>query len=239
MSLGHNTEFLRNPIAYLGTMPVLTIGTKFSPNETAFQTQVAKPLIYMDLVVTDSGVKSGARQARADFCVAPPGGDGAIAGAWIPYVDEGTVLGDTSKLPAQELPAGGVPSFAFTGAMNGCSLVLATKGGKSYGIHVPNSKQATQNYPVLAKEGYTYVKSIDYHQMGQLNQGFYGTAVGAGPEAPGGGWYNTFAFFYYTGGVWTIVAQRQIVTARWLEGDTRAATKMDYRGAINGAVVQV
>lgn len=232
MSHGHNKEFLKDPAGYLGGITILTIGTQFLPNQGAFQPQIAKGLVYMDLVATDSGVTSGAKQGRADFNL-NAGSDSAIAGGWVPYVDEGTVNGNAAKLPVQELPVNGVPKFCFTGAMNGCSLVLATKGGKSYGIHVPNSSQAKQGYPVLQKLGYQHVKSLDYYELSQRTQGNYGTKVGESRDAPGGGWYNTFAFFIFDGGTWKIMGQPQIVTQVGLGADAK------FVGTANGDVIVV
>ena len=239
MSHGHNGEFLKYPIAYLGSITVVTVGTQFHPSVDGFKTQESKPLVYMNLVSTDSGLKSGSKQARADFSLQSRGGDSDIAGGWIPYVDEGAVNLDANKLPALELPASGNPVFAFTGAMNGCSLVLATKGGKNWGIHVPNSSQAKLGFPVLAKAGYTYVKSIDFYQLDQLRQGKYGTRTGESEVAPGGGWYNTFAFFWFDRGGWTIVAQPQIMTTQGLTGDSKSAVGISFVGKTNGAIIQV
>ena len=123
--------------------------------------------------------------------------------------------------------------------MNGCSLVLATKGGKNWGIHVPNSKQATLGFPVLGVAGYTYVKSVDFYQLGQLRQGSYGTMTGASREAPGGGWYNTFAFFFYDNGAWTIVAQPRIMTTQGLDSKSKSAQGISFVGTTNGGIVQV
>ncbi len=206
MSFGHNKEFLKNPVAYLGGITVVTVGTQFSPSVDGFKTQESKSPIYMDLVSTDTGMKSGSKQARADFSLTSRGGDSDIVAGWIPYVDEGTVNGDSAKLPALELPASGNPVFAFTGAMNGCSLVLATKGSKNRGIHVPNSKQATLGFPSwLASATPT------------SNQ----PTLSARSIAAGGSWralhdrrvrrlrrgqYNTFAFFLLIMALWTIVA---------------------------------
>lgn len=239
MSSGHNKEFLKDPAAYLGGITILTIGTQFLPSEGAFQPLVSKALVYMDLVATDSGIKSGKKQGRADFSL-NAGSDSAIAGGWIPYIAENTVNNDNGKLPVQELPVNGVPKFCFTGAMNGCSLVLATKGGKSYGIHVPNSKQATQGYPVLQQLGYQHVKSLDYYELSQRTQGHYGTKTGASREAPGGGWYNTFAFFIFDNGAWNIMGQPQIVTQEGLGDMTKAAiSSVKFVGTTNGAVIVV
>ncbi|MGH7067658.1 MAG: hypothetical protein ACREFO_14255 [Acetobacteraceae bacterium] len=238
MSYGHNKEFLKDPAGYLGGITILTIGTQFLPNQGAFQPQVAKGLVYMDLVATDSGATSGNKQGRADFNL-NAGSDSAIAGGWIPYVDEGTVNGDSAKLPVQELAVNGVPKFCFTGAMNGCSLVLASKGGKNYGIHVPNSTQAKQGYPVLQKLGYQHVKSLDYFELSQRVQGNYGTKVGESRDAPGGGWYNTFAFFVFDGGTWKIMAQPQIVTQVGLDAITKSGAGVTFVGTRNGAVIVV
>jgi hypothetical protein len=239
MSHGHNTEFLKDPLAYLRSVTVLTVGTQFFPSIDGFKTQVAKSPINMDLITLDSGVKSGSKMSRADFCLQGKGGDSDIVAGWIPYVDEGTVNQDIGKLPALELPPGGTPKFAFTGAMNGCSLVLATKGGKNYGIHVPNSSQAKNGNPALTQAGYTYVKSIDYFQLGQLRQGHYGTKIGASRDAPGGGWYNTFAFFYFDNGGWTIVAQPQIVTLQGLGSDTKSGAGVSYVAKTSGDIIQI
>jgi hypothetical protein len=239
MASGHNKEFLKDPRAYLGGITVVSVGTQFHPSIDGFKTQVPKPLVYMDLVVTDSGVKSKNKQARADFSLQGRGGDSDIPAAWIPYVPEGTVNADVSTLPAVELPASGNPVFAFTGAMNGCSLVLATKDGKNWGIHVPNSKQAPLGFPVLKTAGYSYVKSIDFYQLDQLRQGKYGTKTGESRDAPGGGWYNTFAFFWFDKGGWTIVAQPQIMTAQGMDVASASSTSMSIVGKTNGAIVQV
>ena len=207
MSHGHNKEFLKDPVAYLGGAIVLTLASNFRPSPAAFKDP--SPSVSMDLVYV--GKWKEVNQVRADFSTTPPGGDEKITGAWIPYESEGNVKADSKKLPVQVLPAAGdAGPFAFTGAMNGCSLVMATKGGQDYGIHVPNSQQATENYPFITNAGYQYTKSLDYYPLPQRRQGFYGTD--GNRDAGGGRWYNTFAFFYRSGGQWKIIAQPQFAT---------------------------
>ncbi len=230
MSFGHNAEFLKDPKAYLGGITILNVTSNFK----GFKPDEPQARIYMDLVSVSTGVGGGGKAARVDFANTPIG-DASIEAGWIPYISEGLVGSDHSKLPFLELPAGGNPRFVFTGAMNGCSLVMATKTGKNWGIHQPNSKAATQAYPLLATAGFTYVKSVDYHQLDQLTQGSYGTKVGVdrteASRAAGNatGWFNTFAFFYFTGGVWRIIAQPQFA---WFEGST-------YKARTNGAILEV
>jgi hypothetical protein len=228
MSHGHNAEFLKDPKAYLGNITIHNVTSGFK----GFKPEEPQARIYMDLVAISTG--GAGKAARVDFSNTPIG-DAPIEGGWIPYISEGLIGSDHSKLPFLELPAGGSPRFVFTGAMNGCSLVMASKGGKNWGIHQPNSKAATQAFPLLVAAGFTYVKSVDFYQLGQLAQGSYGTQVGvdrtAASRAAGNdtGWFNTFAFFLYTGGVWRIIAQPQFA---WFEGST-------YKARSNGAILEV
>lgn len=230
MSHGHNAEFLKNPKAYLGGITILNVSSVIK----GFKADEPQARIYMDLVSVNTGVSGGVKSARVDYANTPIG-DAPIEAGWVPYISEGLVGSDHSKLPSLELPAGGSPRFVFTGAMNGCSLVMATKSGKYWGIHQPNSKAATQAYPLLTAAGFTYVKSVDYYELGQLTQGCYGTKVGVdsteASRAAGNasGWFNTFAFFYYTGGVWRIIAQPQFA---WFEGST-------YKARTAGAILEV
>lgn len=223
MSHGHNTEFLKDPVGYLSKIVVMTVGSDYGsldPNQCCSS-------MYLDLLSIDSGMKSGRKVVRANFSTGPLG-DSPINGAFVPYASEGDVKSGRFALPALELPLTGSPKFVFTGAMNGCSLVLATKSGKRYAIHYPNSAGATLRYPLLTDAGYTYVKSLDYYKMDK-DKPFYGTKIDGDREAPGGGWYNTFAFFYYDGSKWVIVGQPQIAK---LEGTA-------FTGQINGDVIVI
>lgn len=228
MSHGHNAEFLKDPKAYLGAVTVLTVGSIYK----GFDPNVPRDKVYMDLVLLDSGMKSGTKLVRADFR-AEPEGDAPIEGGWIPYIAEGTVNADPAKLPALRLPDGR-PRFVFTGAMNGCSLVLANGPDGKYGIHYPNSKGAPVGFPHLKTGGFTYVKSVDYYDLKHPAQGFYGTAQGVDPaqaaSAAGNdtGWFNTFACFHHDG-LWKILAQPQFA---WQQGT-------EFRARTTGEVIEL
>lgn len=223
MSNGHNAEFLKNPIDYLSKVVVMTVGSDFGtvdPNS-------AYAAMHIDMALVDSGINSGTKSVKANFNIGPLG-DAPIKGGFVPYASKGDVKNGRFPLPALELPSAGSPKFVFTGAMNGCSLVLATKGGKKYAIHYPNSDGATHRFPMLTEAGYTYVKSLDYYKLSD-DKASYGTLVNGDREAPGGGWYNTFAFFYYKDGAWSIIGQPQIAK---MVGNTVA-------GSINGDIIVI
>lgn len=226
MSHGHNAAFLRNPVDYLSKIAVLTIGSNYGDLD-ANQPYAS---IYLNLVSIDSGLKSGNKVVCANFDSNPVGGDSSINASFVPYASEGDVKNNRFLLPALELPPNGRPKFIFTGAMNGCSLVLASnRFGRRYGIHYPNSNGAINKYPLLTKAGYKYEKSIDFYIID--GKPGYGTRVDESRDAPGGGWYNTFSFFYFDIPTrkWMIICQPQIATM----------TKQTFTGKINGNVIIV
>ena len=227
MSHAHNHFFLTNPVDYLSKVVVLTISSNYGrldPNNPYGS-------IYLDLVNVDSGIKSGHKIVCANFDLAPKAGDTQIKAGYVPYASEGDVKNKRFLLPALELPQTLTTKFIFTGAMNGCSLILASNRlGRKYAIHYPNSNGARNGYPLMARAGYTYEKTIDYYRIG--NKPYYGTEIGGDREAPGkkGSWYNMFAFFYYNNGHWNIISQPQIVTMN-MDGT--------FTGKINGNVIIV
>ncbi|MGH7188388.1 MAG: hypothetical protein ACREF0_04285, partial [Acetobacteraceae bacterium] len=58
-------------------------------------------------------------------------------------------------------------------------------------------------------------------------------------DAPGGGWYNTFAFFVFDGGTWKIMAQPQIVTQVGMGAETKSGADIKFVGTMIGAVIVV
>ena len=229
MSSGHNTAFLKDPVDYLSKVVVLTINAEFE----GIDANAASAQIYLDLVLVDSGLKSGQKVVQANFSNTPKG-DSPIEGCYVPYASEGDVKNGRFPLPAVALPVGGLPKFIFTGAMNGCSLLLAKKADNFYAIHYPNSGGASSKYPLLTKAGYTYVKSIDYFNI-LGTRGYSGVNVGTDRDQASkdagniAGWFNTFSFFYYKDN-WKIVAQPQFA---WATGGNK------FTARLNGDVIVV
>lgn len=230
MSYGHNTLFLKDPRAYLGGITVIAIGSRFA----GIKETESHDLIYMDLVVVDSGMNTGTKIARADFSKSPAG-DAQIKCGFVPYISAGICKFSPEKLPSLKLPLNGDPAFVFTGAMNGCSLVYAERDGDDYAIHYPNSDGATSNFPMLASNKFIYKKSIDYLKVLGLNQGTYSLSGYKSDleasEAMGNkaGFFNAFAFFYYDNGTWKIIAQPQFA---WQSG-------MTFKAKTTGPLVEV
>lgn len=248
MSSGHNKRFLASPTKYLAEVVIIPNDGKFN-GRTAREAMVhfrggvnpanlSYDQIYLDLVPIDGGLFSSTTKVRADFSTVPVGGDDQIVGGYVPYILEGTVNDDPTKMGVHDLPAGGVPKFEFTGSMNGCSLILCTRTatGAKVAAHYPNSKGSTLGYPHLATLGLTHVKSIDYFNTGGgrgLQKNYSGLQIGgdydAAAEALGNraGWFNTFAFMMNIAGVWHLIAQPQFCEMQQ-DGSTTARRNGDH-----------
>lgn len=251
MSDGHNARFLANPRQYLGQVLVLSNDSRFNGQTAQQQMMAARgggtpaslrayDRVYLNLVPVDG---RGARAAivRADFSTSTKWFGTDIAGGYTPYINEGAVNANADAMGRHALPPAGVPAFEFTGAMQGCSLVLCTDNanGGYVSAHYPNSGGSVAGYPLLARLGLTRVRSIDYFNLGGgrgPQESYTGQAVGtdrlAASTAAGNaaGWFNTFAFMHREAGQWRLIGQPQFL---WM-GDDGVTT-----GRINGAVVEI
>lgn len=204
MSDGHNERFTANPVIYLNQVTIQNAmsmgGAKVSKG--TLNTNLEHTVAYMDLVPVSGG--KTATTVTATYHSAPGKIKSPIQCAFVPYWNEGDV-NSGKLLPKVALPAGGNPKFVFTGAMNGCSLVIAQDlANQQYGIHYPNSGGAANGFPHVGRDGMQVVKSLNY-------VGGYGEANDALLAYPVvGTWSNVFAFFYYYNNAWCIVGQPQI-----------------------------
>lgn len=201
MSSGHNARFSANPKVYLQTVAVMNSMSMGKTVIGAFNPNLAHKQAYLNLV-PNSGGKT-ATLVTANYSLTPKGHGTNISCGYVPYWMEGDV--DAGKeLPKLLLPPGGNPKYVFTGAMNGCSLLIATdSSGNEYGVHYPNSGGSQKGFPHLGRDGLTLVKSVDYingygMDREQLEKDFRGT------------WSNVFAFFIYKDSQWKIMAQPQL-----------------------------
>lgn len=201
MSNKHNARFTANPKTYMSTVAIMNQMSMGKTKIGAFNTDIAHSSAYMNLVAVTGG--SSATLVTANYSTTQKSKGTIIHCGYVPYWMEGDV-NSGKELPKLRLPATGNPKYVFTGAMNGCSLVIATdSSGNEYGVHYPNSGGSTTGYPHLERDGLTYVKSVDYI-------GGYGMDRTELEKKYVGTWSNVFAFFYYTGGEWKILAQPQL-----------------------------
>jgi hypothetical protein len=202
MSKGYNQLFSANPRTFLGNYVVENEVAQGVRRVGGFDTSRSHNNAYLNLVPIDGGIFSATTRLRAEYSTTSKGHGTIIACRYVPYVAEGTIDGGT-ELPKVQLPDDGNPRFAFTGAMNGCSLVIATDAHhRTWLVHYPNSRGAANGFPHLARDGLNLVKAVNYN-------GGYGANEGALAR---GQWLNTFAFAFYDGG-WRLLAQPQIGVA--------------------------
>ena len=130
------------------------IGGDFNPAQ-------AHALCYLRLEAVDGGnVEPADPSAGSVSAMATKFGDTIrFPCGYVPYIPEGTCLGGTA-LPKVQLDPHGSPKFVFTGAMNGCSLVIANDAaGNLWGVHYPNSNGEKQGFPMLARDQLVLAKS--------------------------------------------------------------------------------
>ncbi len=194
-------NFLSDPKAYMSRVAIesaFSEGSQIAKKD--FEDSQAHDLCYMRLEPVDGGLFSATTRVRAKFSTAPKFGSTTIPCRYVPYFSEGACKGGTA-LPRVKLEPGGNPKFVFTGAMNGCSLVIATDAaGDTWGVHYPNTSGEKEGFPMLARDHMVLAKSMDYSSYGMPE-----TAV---KVAGKGTWCNTFAFFYFEN-EWKILAQCQ------------------------------
>ena len=194
-------HFLSDPRGYMSRVAIESAFNEGSqPIGGDFNPAQAHALCYLRLEAVDGGMLSSPTRARVRFSMAPKFGDTSISCGYVPYIPEGTCLGGTA-LPKVQLDPHGSPKFVFTGAMNGCSLVIANDAaGNLWGVHYPNSNGEKQGFPMLARDQLVLAKSMDYVSYGLPDKIVLTLGVGA--------WCNTFSFFYYEN-EWKILAQAQ------------------------------
>jgi hypothetical protein len=222
MSHGHNKEFLKNPRTYLRTVAVenhLEAGKQMATEKSA-KLDVSQPhgVVYLDLRSIGSGtmvgsgsdgkqtVVPGVQRASASYSVSANAiSDVPIVGMFIPYVSEGDVKAG-KRIGCIKLPAnpGAGERFVFTGAMNGCSFVLAQDdGGAKWAVHYPNSTGAGKGFPLLEPAGLKAIKSMNYAQYGEDR-----AELESLPQVV---WSNAFCCLFYDDNDWWILCQTQLV----------------------------
>jgi hypothetical protein len=222
MSHGHNKEFLRNPRTYLRTVAVenhLETGSQATTVKSAsLDTNQPHAVAYLDLRSIGSGTivgtgsdgkkttVPGVQRASASYSTAANAiSDVPIVGMFIPYISEGEVKSG-KRIGCIKLPAnpGASERFVFTGAMNGCSFVVAqdTTGNK-WAVHYPNSTGAGKGFPLLESAGLKAVKSMNYDQYGEDRSEL--------ERLPQVVWSNAFCCLYYDDNDWWILCQTQLV----------------------------
>jgi hypothetical protein len=251
MSDGHNARFLADPRQYLTQVLVLLNDGRFNGQTAQQQMMAARgggtpaslrayDRVYLNLVPID-GRGAQAAIVRADFSTSSKWFGTDIAGGYTPYIFEGVVNANPGRMGRHNLPPGGVPAYEFTGAMQGCSLVLCTDNanGGRVSVHYPNSGGSIAGYPHLATLGLTRVKSLDYFNTGGgrgPQASYTGQAIGTDRDVAStqagnaNGWFNTFGFMKYEAGQWRLIDQPQFL---WMDNGGRTT------GRIAGAVVEI
>ena len=200
---GQNESFLADPKAYMSRVAIENNFATGAMAQNTFNDQQSHDRCYMDLVPLDGGLLSVVTRVKSEFRTTAKPGAVSINGGYVPYVAEGTCNGGT-PLPKTRLQTNGDPKFVFTGAMNGCSLVIAEDASHAlWGVHYPNSGGASNGFPLLTRDHLTLKKSMDYIDYGFKREIMEATSKGT--------WCNTFAFFYYDD-EWKILAQCQFCT---------------------------
>jgi hypothetical protein len=221
---GHNREFSRNPRSYMRKVAMHNgLSGEVLPTGPTAEINVkdAYESVSVDLRVLDSGVNSGTRCVSVHYLRKypeyhwdkqldkrhVPDGDDPLIGKFIPYEMEGMVSSSGAQIKPVLLPGdpGAGPKFVFTGAMNGCSFVIAEKSnGERYALHYPNSKGFDTGFPLLKGMGLRVVKSANYAQ--------YGEDRSALEQLPSVCWGNAFCCAFFDDNDWWILCQPQLVS---------------------------
>ena len=239
MSNGHNKRFLANPFKYLKEVTVVPNDGLFNGSKASVFRGNGLPaemrphdMVYLDLVEID-----GDRIVRTDFYEKPPGGDEQIVGGYVPYIQGGTVNANPQTMGRHNLPPPGGPKFEFTGALNGCSLILCSGETGQVAVHYPNSDCSTLGYPHLNTLKLVYIKSIDYFKTQGGSQENYSDGLLTGSDTYAAmvnlhrtttGFFNAFAFMMNIGGVWHLIAQPTIAEMRPQKGKFTARKLHDF-----------
>lgn len=170
MSNQQNELFLADPRAYLAKISVQNPFNLGGAVKVDVDLDAAHAKLVMNLRPIDAGWFSAATKVAVEVGDKPDNielnGDVAVTGGWVPYHNEGMVKekkAEIGKLSIPKAPSVFEPKFVFTGAMNGCSFVLAEDYKKDlWAVHYPNSSGAKNDFPLLNDAGLTLVKSINY-----------------------------------------------------------------------------
>lgn len=124
------------------------------------------------------------------------GGEAPLRGFWCPYLPIGT---QGQNPPFVEFPRN-LPdrTFVFTGAMNGCSIVVTDPGNGNLRMY----HDSTHNMNLFANMN--VVTSLGY----DANAGCANTYAHAGPA---NSLLTSFNFLHYNGGNWYLVSQPQVI----------------------------
>jgi|GEM_PF-5268652 len=218
MSDGFNTSFLEDPRAWLKKIAIKNLFNDGERVQPPVDVNVAQAQIVLDLVAIDGGWFRSTTRARLvvlePLTPAVHGIDSVLKGAWVPYQSEGEVKsGNISigKVAISKHPGVFEPKFVFTGAMNGCSFLLAEDyRHQLHAVHYPNSTGAPRGFPLLRDAGLRIVKSINFettrHGLG------YGESNQDMERRGRGLWANAFCCAFYDDekADWRILCQAQI-----------------------------
>ena len=202
-----NTIFKADPKWYLSQMTLENPLATGRPAANSFDATITHKTVYLDIRPVGEAKTGQHKHAQAIYSTSPTirTDEDLIVGSFIPYQPEGTVAQSPNKLGRIALPSAPGPNerFVFTGAMNGCSFVLAKdNNGVQYAVHYPNSKGASTGFPLLGKCNLKKERSADH-----LEYGDDAAASAAGPSA----FSNAFCLLYHTGTDWKILCQPQVV----------------------------
>lgn len=222
MSNQQNANFLSNPEGYLQT---ISTANKFNlGGKIDMEVNLDEPhaKILMNLRPLDGGLFSSTKRVEAEYGISPKisDGDSIIVGAWVPYHVEGDVASGASslgKVPIATRPGPTDPKFVFTGAMNGCSMVVArNEAGQLFAVHYPNSTGFLNGFPLLKADKLEHVKSINYEGAGG-----YGEDRTELEKLPKAVWSNAFCCLAFQEGEWKVLGQSQLVTPNGAVFETR------------------
>ncbi|MEK6239400.1 MAG: hypothetical protein N2C14_32180 [Planctomycetales bacterium] len=201
MGSGHNTKFVRDPIAYLKSTCV-SMQTKGGLIGKDFDFRKAHEHAFIDFSPWSWG--SFAKQVvfTAKATGTWTGKDSILKSYYFPYIQYGSLTGGHAAVPLKGIPkTNPAYNFIFTGGVNGCSPMLleGDSSGEVWGFHYPNSDGQKKDYPLLnliGKSSSDIIISLDF-------KGTYGSK-----KHP-----NGFAFFYYQGTKWVGVTQSHLMGA--------------------------
>lgn len=134
---GTNAFFRANPFLLAQQVPINLINMQPS-SQAGGAAAIRRAMGNMDLLKTGSfDLCTELVAGRQNMFLRPllggvvPAGDGAITAYWCPYKPPGTQGTTLGNVPHVDLPkANPAHDFMFTGAMNGCSLVILNLRGK-------------------------------------------------------------------------------------------------------------
>ncbi len=207
---GKNPLFTLDPFGFASSYPINALNMKASNTTTATNALSMARLATLDTArdayfdLEPASMTSNEAYLRAaflgtSFVPSGPKADTLIHAYWVPYRSHGQQGHGIGNVPYVDLPTNApLYNIMFTGAMNGCSLVVTDPG-------TPNTIRVWHDsmHEANTFNGLNVVARLDFDNASFNSPHFYGDATNPA----------SFNFLYFNNNHWYVVSQPHTVVS--------------------------